>query len=201
MTIARYASGSSQTYALSPRLPAASVASETTAAQQGGAIGVVRRDPMAMLPFCGYNMGDYFQHWLDMGTKLAKPPKIFRVNWFRTDESGRFLWPGFGDNLRVLKWILDRAEGRGDAVDTAIGAVPTEDAIDRTGLSVSDADMKQLLKVDPAEWVEALEGQDELMRMFGDRMPKELRDEHEQLARRINTAVTPADLVGRDSGT
>ena len=178
----------------------ATLSSETTAAATGK-VGVLRRDPMAMWPFCGYNMGDYFQHWLDMGTKLAKPPKIFRVNWFRTDESGRFLWPGFGDNLRVLKWILDRAEGRGDAVDTAIGAVPTEDAIDRTGLNVSDADMKQLLKVDPADWVEALEGQDELLRMFGDRMPKELRDEHEELARRINTAVTPADLVGRDSGT
>jgi phosphoenolpyruvate carboxykinase (GTP) len=178
----------------------ATLSSETTAAATGK-VGVLRRDPMAMWPFCGYNMGDYFQHWLDMGNKLAKPPKIFRVNWFRTDESGHFLWPGFGDNLRVLKWILDRAEGRGDAVDTAIGGVPTEDAIDRTGLSVSEADMKQLLKVDPAEWVEALEGQDELMRMFGDRMPKELRDEHEELARRINTAVTPADLVGRDSGT
>jgi phosphoenolpyruvate carboxykinase (GTP) len=178
----------------------ATLSSETTAAATGK-VGVLRRDPMAMWPFCGYNMGDYFQHWLDVGAKLAKPPKIFRVNWFRTDESGRFLWPGFGDNLRVLKWILDRAEGRGNAVETAIGAVPTTDAIDRSGLKVTDADMKQLLKVDPAEWVEAVEGQEELIRMFGDRMPKELRWEHEELARRINTAVTPADLVGRDSGT
>jgi len=178
----------------------ATLSSETTAAATGK-VGVLRRDPMAMWPFCGYNMGDYFQHWLDVGAKLAKPPKIFRVNWFRTDESGRFLWPGFGDNLRVLKWILDRAEGRGTAVETAIGQVPTADAIDRSGLNVSEGDMKQLLKVDPAEWVEALEGQDELIRMFGDRMPKELKAEHEQLARRINTAVTPPDLVGRDSGT
>jgi phosphoenolpyruvate carboxykinase (GTP) len=178
----------------------ATLSSETTAAATGK-VGVLRRDPMAMWPFCGYNMGDYFQHWLDVGAKLAKPPKIFRVNWFRTDESGRFLWPGFGDNLRVLKWILDRAEGRGTAVETAIGQVPTADAIDRSGLNVSEDDMKQLLKVDPAEWVEALEGQDELIRMFGDRMPKELKAEHEQLARRINTAVTPPDLVGRDSGT
>jgi len=178
----------------------ATLSSETTAAATGK-VGVLRRDPMAMWPFCGYNMGDYFQHWLDVGAKLAKPPKIFRVNWFRTDESGRFLWPGFGDNLRVLKWILDRAEGRGTAVETAIGQVPTADAIDRSGLKVSEDDMKQLLKVDPAEWVEALEGQDELIRMFGDRMPKELKAEHEQLARRINTAVTPPDLVGRDSGT
>ena len=178
----------------------ATLSSETTAAATGK-VGVLRRDPMAMWPFCGYNMGDYFQHWLNVGAKLAKPPKIFRVNWFRTDESGRFLWPGFGDNLRVLKWILDRAEGRGTAVETAIGQVPTADAIDRSGLNVSEGDMKQLLKVDPAEWVEALEGQDELIRMFGDRMPKELKAEHEQLARRINTAVTPPDLVGRDSGT
>jgi len=178
----------------------ATLSSETTAAATGK-VGVLRRDPMAMWPFCGYNMGDYFQHWLDVGATLARPPKIFRVNWFRTDESGRFLWPGFGDNLRVLKWVLDRAEGRGAAVETAIGQVPTADAIDRSGLNVSDDDMKQLLKVDPAEWVEALEGQDELIRMFGDRMPKELKDEHEELARRINTAVTPPDLVGRDSGT
>ncbi len=178
----------------------ATLSSETTAAATGK-VGVLRRDPMAMWPFCGYNMGDYFQHWLDLGAKLANPPKIFRVNWFRTDESGRFLWPGFGENLRVLKWILDRAGGRGNAVDTAIGSVPTGDAIDRAGLNVSDADMKQLLKVDPAEWVEALEGQEELIRMFGSRMPKELRAEHEELARRINTAVTPPDLVGRDSGT
>jgi len=156
---------------------------------------------MAMWPFCGYNMGDYFQHWLDMGKKVTKPPKIFRVNWFRTSEAGKFLWPGFGDNLRVLKWVLDRCEGRGSAVDTAIGAVPTPDAIDRTGLSVSDADMAELLKVDPAEWVEAVAGQEELIQMFGTHMPKPLLIEHEELARRINNAITPADLVGRDSGT
>src|SRR5262245_1274904 len=178
----------------------ATLSSETTAAATGK-VGVLRRDPMAMWPFCGYNMGDYFQHWLDVGAKLAKPPRIFRVNWFRTDESGRFLWPGFGDNLRVLKWVLDRAEGRGNAVDTAIGATPTLDAIDRSGLKVTDEDMKQLLKVDPAEWVEAIAGQEELIRMFGSHMPKALRAEHEELARRINAAITPPDLEGRDSGT
>ena len=178
----------------------ATLSSETTAAATGK-VGVLRRDPMAMWPFCGYNMGDYFQHWLDVGAGLTNPPKIFRVNWFRTNEAGRFLWPGFGDNLRVLKWILDRCEGRGNAVDTVIGAVPTADAIDRTGLSVTDADMADLLRVDPAEWVEAVAGQEELIQMFGDRMPKDLRREHEELARRIHNAITPPDLVGRDSGT
>jgi phosphoenolpyruvate carboxykinase (GTP) len=178
----------------------ATLSSETTAAATGR-VGVLRRDPMAMWPFCGYNMGDYFQHWLEVGAGLANPPKVFRVNWFRTNEAGRFLWPGFGDNLRVLKWILDRCEGRGSAVDTAIGAVPTADAIDRTGLQVSDADMTDLLRVDPAEWVEAVAGQEELMHMFGDRMPKDVRREHEELARRIHNAITPPDLVGRDSGT
>jgi phosphoenolpyruvate carboxykinase (GTP) len=177
----------------------ATLSSETTAAATGK-VGVLRRDPMAMWPFCGYNMGDYFQHWLDVGAKLSKPPKIFRVNWFRTGESGRFLWPGFGDNLRVLKWILERCEGRGQAVETVIGSVPTPHAIDRTGLSLSDRDMAELLKVDPAEWVEAIAGQEELMQMFGARMPKELRGEHEHLARRINDTITPADLVGREGG-
>lgn len=177
----------------------ATLSSETTAAATGK-VGVLRRDPMAMWPFCGYNMGDYFQHWLDVGAKLTRPPKIFRVNWFRTGESGRFLWPGFGDNLRVLKWILDRCDGHGAAVDAVIGAVPTPDAIDRTGLAMTQADMAELLKVDPAEWVEAIAGQEELMQMFGDRMPEALRNEHEDLAHRINAAITPPDLVGREGG-
>jgi phosphoenolpyruvate carboxykinase (GTP) len=178
----------------------ATMSSETTAAATGK-VGVLRRDPMAMWPFCGYNMGDYFGHWLTMGASIAKPPKIFRVNWFRTNEAGRFLWPGFGDNLRVLKWILDRCDGRGAAVDTALGDVPTLDAIDRSGLAVSDADMAELLKVDPAEWVEAIATQEELIQMFGSHMPKEIIAEHDELARRINQAITPPDLVGRDSGT
>ena len=177
----------------------ATLSSETTAAATGR-VGVLRRDPMAMWPFCGYNMGDYFQHWLDVGATLTKPPKLFRVNWFRTDEAGRFLWPGFGDNLRVLKWVLDRADGAGKAVDTFLGAVPTPDAIDRTGLSLSDADMAGLLKADPAEWVEAVAGQEDLIQMFGSHFPAALRAEHDELARRINEAITPADLEGRDSG-
>src|SRR3954463_856737 len=178
----------------------ATLSSETTAAATGK-VGVLRRDPMAMWPFCGYNMGDYFQHWLDVGGAIAKPPRIFRVNWFRTGASGRFLWPGFGENLRVLKWILDRCEGRGSAAETAIGAVPTVDALDRRGLDLSDADMAELLKVDPADWVEAVLGQEERIRQFGDRMPAALRAEHDELADRINAAITPADLIGRDSGT
>ena len=178
----------------------ATLSSETTAAATGK-VGVLRRDPMAMWPFCGYNMGDYFRHWLDMGASVAKPPKIFRVNWFRTGASGRFLWPGFGDNLRVLKWVLDRCEGRGSALDTVLGEVPTTEAIDRSGLTLSDADMAELLKVDPAEWVEAIGAQEELIELFGSHMPQELIQEHDQLARRINAAITPPDLVGRDSGT
>jgi len=178
----------------------ATMSSETTAAATGK-VGVLRRDPMAMWPFCGYNMGDYFGHWLKMGASVAKPPKVFRVNWFRTGEAGRFLWPGFGDNLRVLKWILDRCDGRGTALDTALGEVPTLDAIDRSSLQVTDADMADLLKVDPAEWVEAVATQEELMHMFGSHMPKEIVAEHDELARRINQAITPPDLVGRDSGT
>jgi phosphoenolpyruvate carboxykinase (GTP) len=177
----------------------ATMSSETTAAATGK-VGVLRRDPMAMWPFCGYNMGDYFQHWLDVGAKLSRPPHIFRVNWFRTGEDGRFLWPGFGDNLRVLKWAIDRAHGRGNGADTVIGTVPTPGAIDRAGLDLSDADMTALLKVDPAEWVEAVAGQDELIRMFGDHFPKALKKEHDHLAARIEIAITPPELKGRDSG-
>jgi phosphoenolpyruvate carboxykinase (GTP) len=155
---------------------------------------------MAMWPFCGYNMGDYFQHWLDVGEHIEHPPRIFRVNWFRTDDQGRFLWPGFGDNLRVLKWILERCAGKADATDTVIGGVPTLTAIDRTGTKITDAQMTELLKVDPAEWVEAVAGQEDLVRMFGDHMPAAMRFEHDELARRIHAVITPPDLEGRDSG-
>jgi phosphoenolpyruvate carboxykinase (GTP) len=178
----------------------ATLSSETTAAATGK-VGVLRRDPMAMLPFCGYNMGDYFAHWLEVGAALKRPPRIFRVNWFRTGEDGRFLWPGFGDNLRVLKWILERAEGKGQAADTPVGFVPTADALDRQGLNLSDEALTLLLKVDPAEWVEAVSGQESFLDSFGDRLPAALRDEHTRLARRIQDAITPHDLRGRDSGT
>jgi phosphoenolpyruvate carboxykinase (GTP) len=175
----------------------ATLSSETTAAATGK-VGVLRRDPMAMWPFCGYNMGDYFAHWLHVGAGLTSPPHVFRVNWFRTSEQGKFLWPGFGDNLRVLKWILERCEGRGGAVDTPIGIVPTIDAIDRTGLALADEDMATLLKVDPAEWVEAVTGQDDFFAIFGDRIPKALRAEHAELGRRIEEAITPPELHGHE---
>jgi phosphoenolpyruvate carboxykinase (GTP) len=177
----------------------ATLSSETTAAASGN-VGVLRRDPMAMLPFCGYNMADYFHHWLDVGAALASPPAIFRVNWFRTGEDGRFLWPGFGDNLRVLAWVLDRCDGRGNAVETPIGFVPPPSAIDRAGLDLSDSALDLLLKVDPAEWVEAVAGQESFLDSFGDRLPSDLRAEHSALAHRIHDAIIPPDLHGGDTG-
>jgi phosphoenolpyruvate carboxykinase (GTP) len=167
----------------------ATLSSETTAAATGK-VGVVRRDPMAMLPFCGYNMADYFKHWLEVGKALKLPPKIFRVNWFRIGAGGRFLWPGFSDNLRVLKWILDRCEGRGKAVPTPIGFVPALDAIDRTGLNLSDQVMSDLLKIEPAEWIEVISDQKNFMISFVGRIPKGILDEHQELAQRIQNAVS-----------
>jgi len=150
-----------------------------------GEIGVVRRDPMAMLPFCGYNMADYFRHWLWMGTRSSRMPRIFHVNWFRTDESGRFLWPGFGENLRVLKWIIERVNGRGEAEETPIGYVPTPDALDLEGLALSRETVRELLRVDPNEWRREAEAIAEFFRRFGDRLPEELWQEHRQLLRRL----------------
>ena len=169
----------------------ATLSSETTAAATGK-VGVLRRDPMAMWPFCGYNMGDYFRHWLDIGKSVAKPPKIFRVNWFRTGENGKFLWPGFGDNLRVLKWVLERCDGRGKAVETIIGTVPAPDGIDVEG-KVSPENMAALLKVDPPEWVEAVAAQEAFFNQFGTRLPPEIDEEHERLARAVGRAITPPD--------
>jgi phosphoenolpyruvate carboxykinase (GTP) len=177
----------------------ATLSSETTAAATGK-VGVLRRDPMAMWPFCGYNMADYFGHWLHMGASVASPPKVFRVNWFRTNEEGKFLWPGFGENLRVLKWIVEQCDGRGKAIETPIGLVPPVDGIDRQGLDISDADLSTLLKVDPAEWVEAVAGQDDFLALFGDRIPPALRAEHIRLAQRIEEAITPPELRGRNPG-
>lgn len=151
--------------------------SETTAAATGQ-VGVVRRDPMAMLPFCGYNMGDYWKHWIEIGESLDedKAPKIFNVNWFRKDDEGNFLWPGFGDNLRVLDWIIDRCEGKVDAQETAIGYLPYAKDINLEGLDMTEADLEKILDVDKDAWKEELKGVDELYAKFGDKLPKELSD-------------------------
>lgn len=161
------------------------MASETTAAA-AGAVGVVRRDPMAMLPFCGYHMGDYFQHWIDMGKKIKIQPKIFNVNWFRTDSEGHFIWPGFGDNMRVLDWILKRCEETVDADETAIGYVPKPEDINLEGCSVDEETLKGLLNVDTETWKKEAEGIKEFYKKFGDRLPKELNDELASLESRLN---------------
>ncbi len=153
------------------------MASETTAAA-AGAVGVVRRDPMAMLPFCGYHMGDYFKHWLEMGERLGdKAPKIFNVNWFRTDDEGNFVWPGFGDNMRVLNWIIDRCEGKADATETAIGYVPKPEDIDLTDLDMDIEVLKSILAVDKDIWTKEAEEIEEHYKKFGDRLPEELRQQ------------------------
>lgn len=159
--------------------------SETTAAA-AGAVGVVRRDPMAMLPFCGYNMGDYFKHWIEMGEMLGdKAPKIFNVNWFRVDEDGHFIWPGFGDNLRVLEWILKRCDNEVDAVETAIGYVPKPEDINLEGLKDFDEEkLASILKVDNAKWAKEAAGVEEFYKKFGDKLPQELRDELDGLEER-----------------
>lgn len=161
------------------------MASETTAAA-AGAVGVVRRDPMAMLPFCGYHMGDYFQHWIDMGKKIKVQPKIFNVNWFRTDSEGHFIWPGFGDNMRVLDWILKRCEETVDADETAIGYVPKPEDINLEGCGVDEETLKGLLNVDTETWKKEAEGIKEFYKKFGDRLPKELEEELEALESRLN---------------
>ncbi len=165
------------------------MASETTAAA-AGAVGVVRRDPMAMLPFCGYNMGDYWQHWLNMGEKLGdKAPKIFHVNWFRTDDEGHFIWPGFGDNMRVLMWILARCEGKADAVETPIGYEPKPEDINIEGLDISLDTIKDLLSVDKASWMEDITregtGIEAFYAKFGDKLPAEMRKQLDALKARL----------------
>jgi phosphoenolpyruvate carboxykinase (GTP) len=166
----------------------ASMGSETTAAA-GGKLGVTRRDPMAMLPFCGYNMADYFGHWLRVGTRSDEAPGIFHVNWFQTDADGRFLWPGFGENLRVLRWILARCRGEGDAVRTPVGYVPTPGSLDLSGLNLAPGAVDRLLSVDRGAWLRETEDQGRFFESFGDRLPPELWDEHERLAHRLAQGV------------
>lgn len=164
----------------------ATMASETTAAA-AGAVGVVRRDPMAMKPFVGYNMADYFGHWLEMGEKLGEnAPKIFHVNWFRKDEDGNFLWPGFGDNMRVLLWILDRVAGKADAHDSEIGLLPTASDIDTTGLGISDDQLNALLSIDKGAWQEDLANIKEYFAQFGDRLPAEIKHQLDVLDKNLN---------------
>ncbi len=160
------------------------MASETTAAA-AGAVGVVRRDPMAMRPFVGYDMGDYWAHWLEMGKRIPNPPKIFHVNWFRTDSEGHFIWPGFGDNMRVLMWILARCAGKVDARETAIGYVPYVEDIEIEGLDIDASVIEELLNVDKALWSEDVAGIKEFYAMVGDRVPKELYDELAALEARL----------------
>jgi len=162
----------------------ATMASETTAAATG-TVGVTRRDPMAMLPFCGYNMGDYFQHWLEMGSRIPKPPKIFHVNWFRRDARAQLLWPGFGENVRVLKWILERVEGSGQAQETPIGYVPARGALTLDGLKLAPQVMDELLRVSPEDWEQELAETREFLKIFGQRLPREIVQEHEDLSRRF----------------
>jgi phosphoenolpyruvate carboxykinase (GTP) len=162
----------------------ATMASERTAAQFG-AQGEVRRDPMAMLPFCGYNMGEYFEHWVAMGAKMAAPPKIFNVNWFRKDDEGNFLWPGFGENLRVLEWIISRCKNEVDAVKTPIGYLPHENDIDLTGLRIPRDNMNKLLAISKADWKEEAQSVAEFFKTFGKDLPKEMSAELRALQRRL----------------
>ncbi|HVH47063.1 MAG TPA: phosphoenolpyruvate carboxykinase (GTP) [Labilithrix sp.] len=167
----------------------ATLVSETTAAATG-ATGVPRNDPMAMLPFCGYNMADYFGHWLSMGRRLVAPPKIFHVNWFRQNDGGGFLWPGFGDNIRVLSWIIDRIAGRAPRHTTPIGNVPTRSAFDLDALDLPDASFDALTTIDAQSWLAELEQSDEFIHKFGDRFPVPLRREHDALRDRLRASIS-----------
>jgi phosphoenolpyruvate carboxykinase (GTP) len=162
----------------------ATLASETTAAATG-AVGVVRRDPMAMLPFCGYNMADYWAHWLAVGARLAHPPQVFRINWFRRDAEGRFLWPGFGENLRVLQWVIERCRGGGRGEESPIGYLPGRRGIDTDGLDLAPGTMDELLAVDRGAWLTNHRGQGEFFERFGDRLPAGMRAEWAALGRRL----------------
>jgi len=159
---------------------AARMGSETTAAAVHQ-VGVLRRDPMAMLPFCGYNMGDYFKHWINLGKKMLKPPKIFCVNWFRQDNLGNFIWPGFGENIRVLKWIIDRAKGKVKGRETPIGVVPKSEDMNLHGLNIDKQNLEKLFEVKLDDWKQEIEDVRKFLEQFGDRMPKEMWEEYNTL--------------------
>lgn len=167
------------------------LASETTAAA-AGKVGVVRRDPMAMLPFCGYHMGDYFGHWLEMGEKMSNPPKIFHVNWFRTNDSGEFLWPGYGENFRVLEWIINRCENKVDADIAPIGFIPMAEDINVEGLDVSEEVLNGLLTIDINSWIEDVENIEEFFNKMRGRLPNELKEEFNILKQNLNNACEEA---------
>jgi phosphoenolpyruvate carboxykinase (GTP) len=170
----------------------ASMASETTAAATGK-VGVVRRDPMAMLPFCGYNMGDYFGHWLEMGAGVANPPAIFQVNWFRRDADGHFIWPGFGENLRVLRWVRDQVLDRNPqgARETPVGIVPTSLGLDVEGLSLTPEALNSLLEIKRDDWTLEADEQGSFLNQFGEHLPDELRREHRALLERLGAVALP----------
>ncbi|HWW19700.1 MAG TPA: phosphoenolpyruvate carboxykinase domain-containing protein, partial [Steroidobacteraceae bacterium] len=161
-----------------------SVASETTAAQSG-AVGVVRRDPMAMKPFAGYNYGDYWTHWLNLGARLKNPPRIFHVNWFRQNAAGKFLWPGYSDNLRVLEWVLDRCAGRGGAVDTPIGFIPRPGDIDTQGMTIDQATLTELTAIPNEAWVKEMSDFRKYLLQYGSRLPAKLVAEVDEVERRL----------------
>ena len=162
----------------------ATLGSETTAAATGK-VGVVRRDPMAMLPFCGYNMGEYFQHWLDMQRKIDNPPKIFQVNWFRKGEDGKFLWPGYGENMRVLKWIIDRAQGHVGGQETLLGWVPKAGDLDLSGLDIQHEAVNEATSINLQQWKTELESQEEFFNQFGRTMPETLLLQRQMLLSRL----------------
>jgi phosphoenolpyruvate carboxykinase (GTP) len=164
----------------------ATISSEKTAAAEG-TVGELRRDPFAMLPFCGYNMADYWDHWLEIGDDLGEnAPKIFQVNWFRKDADGRFIWPGFGDNSRVLDWIIRRVAGDVAGEERAIGRVPAEGEMNLDGLNVTQADMAELFDVDAASWRDECDLTETFFEQFNHQVPQRLRDELQQLRHRLS---------------
>jgi phosphoenolpyruvate carboxykinase (GTP) len=163
--------------------------SEITAAASDLKAGAIRRDPMAMLPFCGYNMGDYFGHWLNIGKKLKHPPKIYSINWFRTDENGKFIWPGFGDNIRVIKWVLDRIDGKASAKETPLGSVPDMKDFDLSGLNIPQDKIQQLFSVHPSEWAGELQEVEKYLSEFGAHTPEAIWQEYRSLAEKLGHAT------------
>jgi len=168
----------------------ATMGSETTAAATGK-VGVIRRDPMAMLPFCGYNIGNYFAHWFAMGGQLKHPPRIFMVNWFRKDHNGSFLWPGYGENMRVLKWIVERVQGRIGAHETAIGLLPRVNDLDLTGLDIPHQQLDETMAVKPEEWLGELTSQQEFFAGIGRTLPPELDRRRQTLRAALKSNGAP----------